>query len=163
ELSVQGPADRYAAVGGRDAVQRALGVASLNEDLREGGLLEESNGFAYGAVLLCIVLEPVLSSPAIFVDGLLSRPRVPVRALPASRLTQTRSSRGDPIMQNAALHATRGSPLAEGPMVLIPDPECLHHPVREVARIVLPGMGATDVDRPHIHWSVAVHDPVRHH
>src|SRR6516164_10076159 len=66
-------------------------------------------------------------------------------------------------MQDAALHPACGGPLAERPVVLIADAECLHHTIVEVAGVVLPWMGAPDIDRPDIQRSAAARDPVRHH
>src|SRR5262249_2550042 len=102
--------------------------------------LEESDRLAYGAVLLRMIVEPVLSAPAIFIGRLLSRPCIPVRPLPTRRLPEACPGRGNPVMQDAALHPARRAPLPKRPGILVADDESLDHPVAEVAGIVLPGM-----------------------
>src|SRR5690348_11592631 len=121
KLRVADLADRHAAVGGGDDIERTLGIASLHEDLRKRGLLEKSNRLAHRAMLLCIVLEPVLSSPGVLVGRPLTGLCVPVGSLPPGRLAEAGTGRSNAIVQHAALDAARGAPLAEWPMVLVAD------------------------------------------
>src|SRR5579871_2339666 len=119
ELRVDHLADRHAAVGGRDAIQRELGIAPLDENLGEGGLLEEPHRLAHGAVLPGVVLEPVLPSPGVFILRLLPRARIPVGTLPARGFAEAGAGCGEAFVQDAALHSTGADPLPERPVVLI--------------------------------------------
>jgi hypothetical protein len=48
-------------------------------------------------------------------------------------------------------------------MVLIANPERLDDTIGEIARVVLPGVRATDVHRPDVQRCIAMRDPLRHH
>src|SRR5215469_2132542 len=76
KLRVEHTADRHATINRRDAVECGLGVAALHQELRERALFEQPYALAHGAMLLGVVLEPVLSAPAVLVFRLLSWPRV---------------------------------------------------------------------------------------
>src|ERR1700733_1577924 len=114
-------------------------------------------------MLFGIVLEPVLPTPAILIARRLSRMRIPVGAPPARGFAEAGPGGGEPLVQHAFLDAARRLPLPERPMVLVADTEGLPDPVAQKARIVLPGVGAADIDRPDIHRRMAMDDPVRHH
>ena len=159
---VHHPAHRHRHRGGGHAVQDALGVFALHQKLRERALLEQAHRFAHGAVFFGVVVEPVLAAPAVFVGGRLAGTRIPVGALPAGRFSEAGAGRGQPVVQHALLHPARGLPLAERPVVLITDAQRLDVAVVQIARVVLPGLGAANVDRPHVHRRQAGGNPLRH-
>ena len=76
-------------VVGRDEVQDAAGVASLDEELRHEGHVHEDDALPRRLVLGLPVREPFLASPRERVDlGLDAVRRIPVGALPAAHVAE---------------------------------------------------------------------------
>ena len=85
-----------------DAVQLGLRVAALDEQLPEGGLVEEGHALADRPVLLGGVREPVLAAIGVLVAGLHARRCVPVGPLPARDLAEARAACGEPVVERRA-------------------------------------------------------------
>src|SRR5579863_2916596 len=118
ELRVDDAADADADRCGRDAVQHRLGVAALYEELGEGALLEHADALAHRAMLLGMVGEPVLPSPAVLVLRSLAGLRIPIGPFPAGGFAEAGPSRGQPVVQDALLDVARTLPLPIRPVVL---------------------------------------------
>ena len=106
--------------------------------------------------------EPVLAAPAIAIDGLLARRRVPVRALPAHDLAEAGAARGEPVVQHALPHVARGRRLLEGPVHGVQPADHLHGARAQERGIGLKRRHAADVHVPEVHRRLAAHDPLRH-
>src|SRR6185437_1048127 len=98
-LRVDDAAGRDGDVVRREALEHALGVAPLEQELAERGLVEEADALAHGAVLGGRMVEPVLPSVGVFVFRNGSGGGVPVRPLPPRRLAETGAARGEAVVQ----------------------------------------------------------------
>src|SRR3546814_3473074 len=76
-------ARRHVHVGGADLLQDGFGVAAFEDELGEGGLVEQADRVADRRVLLGPPAEPVGAAPGIVVARRHALRRVPVRPLPA--------------------------------------------------------------------------------
>ena len=83
ELGIDHFVGRHRYVRRRHPVQHLFGIASGHEQLCERGLFEHTDFFAYGAMFLGVVVEPILTLKVVLVFGLLAGFCVPVGPLPA--------------------------------------------------------------------------------
>jgi len=82
-----------------DLLQSRFGVSALNDELRERGLVKQTDGFSDGAVFLGRVSEPVLTPERVRVFRTDSCWSVPGRSFLPSHDLEAGPLRGNPVVQ----------------------------------------------------------------
>ncbi len=158
-LGIDDPARRLCHVVRAKPAERPLGVAADDEEFGEGGLIEEGDRLARGAVLATDRLEPVLPAEAVDVLRRLAGSREPVRPLPAelraeagAGLLETRIEGRDAERPAARIFLVRPG---HGVMLAVGLARAREHP----ALVAVEGAEAADVDGPEVHGRLAADDP----
>src|SRR5262249_17244144 len=141
--------------------ERRLRVAAHEQELREGGLIEERHPLARGAMLGADGLEPVLPAIAVDIPGGGAGRREPVGAFPAELGAEAGARCSEALV---------GGRDAQGPAAFIPlmgPGHCvvlaigLQRAHEHPAPVAVELAETADVDGPEIHRRLAAGDPLR--
>jgi len=113
---------------GADPIEYAGGIGTLEAKLGERRLIEYSDRITHRMVFPGAVIEPILTSIAVFVARLDTLGRVPVGAFPAERLAEASAEERKPVVQRGLAHAARGFVLTERPMRGVQQPQAFRDP-----------------------------------
>src|SRR6266850_1810493 len=148
-------------VVGAEPLENGFGVATLHEELGEGGLVEEGHGLAARAVLGGGVGEPVLAAEG--VHGLRRDPGrgEPVRALPTHLAAEAGAARLEAFVEWGAPEPAAALELAVGEGDEVVHAHDLAHALAQEGGVGMEGGEASDIRLPEIHGRAVRDDPLR--